>query len=84
VLGLASDLAVRLRKRGKRKTLVRSSSLHPDLLERDGVCLQLLLGQVGQARSVRCCALHGAQAGMGARGRQLAGSSQGSGRTVSS
>ena len=84
VLGSAPDMAVWLRKRGKQKPLVRSTSLHPDLLERDGVCLQLLLRHVGQSRGVRCRALHGAQAGVGARGRQLAGSSQGSGRTVCS
>lgn len=51
--------------------LLRSSSLHADLLKGDGICLQLPLGAVGQARGVRGGALHGAEAAVGARRRQL-------------
>lgn len=75
--------AVRQRKRGESNSLVRSSTLHPDVFKRNGVSLQLLLGHVGQAGGVRGGALHGAQARVGARGRQLAGQRR-AGRTVGS
>lgn len=42
------------------------------MLKRHGIRLQLLLGPVRQARGVRGGALHGAEAAVGARGRQLA------------
>ncbi len=52
--------------------LLRSSSLHADLLKGHGIGLQLPLGTIGQAGGVRGGALHGAEAAVGARGRQLA------------